>query len=109
MAGYLIDTNLLISILAKDNPWHSKAKKSVAALEQQQNQLGFVPQNIYELWNVCTRPTDKNGLGLTDNATALAVEDLENSFTLHLDTPKIYAVWKTLVSFGSSLRTAATE
>ena len=24
-----------------------------------------LPQNIAEFWNVCTRPSDKNGLGLT--------------------------------------------
>lgn len=98
MAGYLVDTNLFVSILAKDNPWHNTAKKSVSTLVQQKNHLGFVPQNIYEFWNVCTRPMEKNGLGLTDQATALAVEDLENSFTLHPDTPKIYSVWKTLVA-----------
>ena len=98
MAEYLIDTNLLVSILVKNNPWHSTATESVAILEQQQNHLNIVPQNIIELWNVCTRPANKNGLGLTDNATALAVEDLENRFTLHLDTPEIYSVWKTLVA-----------
>ena len=98
MTRYLIDTNLFVSSLAKDSSQHKIAENSIFTLLDRNHHLGFVPQNICELWNVCTRPLEKNGLGLTNNATALAVEIIENNFTLYPDTPEIYAVWKVLVA-----------
>jgi len=32
-------------------------------LHRQNCQLCLTPQNVREFWNVCTRPTEHNGLG----------------------------------------------
>jgi len=57
----------------------------------------FYPQNIAEFWNVATRPTDRNGLGLSPEEASREVASVEESLTLLPDVPAIYAAWKRLV------------
>ena len=54
-------------------------------------------QNIAEFWNVCTRPADKNGLGLSVEETARRLNGLETILTLLHDTPDVYPEWRRLV------------
>ena len=97
MARYLIDTNVLLRGLEVDHPMCLIAKESLKQLSIQQEPLFIVPQIIYELWNVCTRPIEKNGLGFTAQETSATVKDIEQNFSLRLNTPEIYQQWKELV------------
>ncbi len=97
MARYLIDTNLLLRTLDIDNPMQPIAENALLRLSEQGEHLGIVPQNIYEIWNFCTRPIERNGLGLTDEKTAGVVSELEKDFSLYPDVPEIYQQWKNLV------------
>lgn len=97
MTRYLIDTNILLRGLEEDHPMHLIAEDALEKLSLQRMHLCIVPQNIYELWNVCTRPIEKNGLGFTVQETQSTVKDIEQNFSLRLNTPEIYHQWKKLV------------
>jgi hypothetical protein len=60
--------------------------------------LHVAPQNIVEFWNVCTRPLDKNGLGMTPTEVAAEVTRFEAFLPLKLDVPDIHQQWRTLVA-----------
>ncbi len=47
--------------------------------------------------NVCTRPLDKNGLGLTSEEADTEVTRLENLLPVRLDVPEIHQQWRTLM------------
>jgi predicted nucleic acid-binding protein len=55
-------------------------------------------QNLIEFWNVATRPLKRNGLGMTVAQTDDELGKLENLFTVLLDSPELYFVWRTLVT-----------
>lgn len=95
--AYLLDTNILLRLLDNNSPHDATVFAAVDMLKEQGERLYFAPQNAAELWNVVTRPIDKNGLGLsTDRAGALLTE-IEQLFELLLDTPSIYPAWRSLV------------
>jgi predicted nucleic acid-binding protein len=54
-------------------------------------------QNIAEFWNVCTRPADKNGLGLQVEETERRLARLDPILTLLYDTPAVYPEWRKLL------------
>ena len=93
----LIDTNLLVRGLEVDHPMRAIAQEALYQLSIQQEHLGIIPQTIYELWNVCTRPIERNGLGLTLKETIETVREVEQNFVLHPDIPELYPQWKKLV------------
>lgn len=97
MTKYLIDTNLLLRSLETTHAMHSVAENAILELLKHDEHLGIVPQNIFELWNVCTRPLESNGLGYTTEKTVKAVKSLEKDFFLHLDSSEIYSLWKELI------------
>ena len=59
--------------------------------------VAIVPQNLTEFWNVCTRPSDRNGLGLTPSETDKHISKLESLLTVLPEVPDIYAEWRRLV------------
>ncbi|HEV2665598.1 MAG TPA: PIN domain-containing protein [Blastocatellia bacterium] len=94
---YLADTNIFLRLAEPKHPMHVETKRAINALAAKGDNIGAVPQNIIEFWNVATRPADKNGLGYTLHQTRVEVERIESFFPLVLDTPAIYAEWKRLV------------
>lgn len=57
----------------------------------------MLPQNIAEFWNVCTRPVDKNGLGLTPQQAEKQLNGLDSFLTILHDTPIVYTQWRKLI------------
>jgi predicted nucleic acid-binding protein len=57
----------------------------------------FTPQNLAEFWNVCTRPSDRNGFGLSIAETNRRAQLIESTFTLLADNPQIHREWRRLV------------
>jgi predicted nucleic acid-binding protein len=93
----LVDTNILLRSI---EPLHSHHRLAVAAVSRflaDGTPVYFSLQNIAELWNVATRPVDKNGLGFSIPSTLAEVEKIESLLTLLPDTPAIYAEWKRIV------------
>lgn len=54
-------------------------------------------RNISEFWNVCTCPSDKNGLGFTIAETDAELKQIEQVFDLLPDTSDVYRNWRELV------------
>lgn len=92
-----VDTNVLIFSVQSGHPWR---EISIAAIEQvlaADDRVCVLPQNIAEFWNVCTRPADKNGLGLSPEETEERLKGLDSILTLLHDSPEVYARWRQLL------------
>jgi predicted nucleic acid-binding protein len=97
-AGYLFDTNILLRLTRRGDPPHTLIQQAVRQLLGHDANLCYCPQNIVELWNVLTRPADRNGFGLTIGETEEEVRLIERHFTLLPDSEQIYPVWRRLVN-----------
>lgn len=72
-------------------------------LRQRGDRLSITSQNCIELWNVATRPFNRNGLGLSVNEVRRQLRFVERTFPLLLDTPDVYTIWRQLVvAYGVS-------
>jgi predicted nucleic acid-binding protein len=95
---YLADTNILLRWVTPSDPQHSLAVASVKELQRLGETVHITPQNLIEFWNVATRPSAVNGLGMSPAEAERQVESLELLFPLVPDTPDIYREWRKLVS-----------
>ncbi|MGL4882193.1 MAG: type II toxin-antitoxin system VapC family toxin, partial [Waterburya sp.] len=68
--NYLVDTNILLRLSDRNHPQHPIIRSVIRVLRSQGHSLYITPQNCAEFWNVATRPSDKNGLGLDTEKTA---------------------------------------
>ncbi len=92
----LVDSNMLLFSIQRDHPWHLESVKAIETL------LGtelvcVLLQNIAEFWNVCTRPADKNGLGLSPQETEERLKRLDPILTVLHDKPEVFEQWRKLV------------
>jgi predicted nucleic acid-binding protein len=95
--NYLLDTNILTRLAEPGHAMHQTALDAVKLLARQGHKLHIVPQNLYEFWVVCTRPTDVNGLGKTAAEAAVELANLKVLFLWLDETPAICGVWEQLV------------
>jgi predicted nucleic acid-binding protein len=93
----LVDSNVLIFSVQQGHPWHEESIRALEFFLAAEEPVCIFLQNIAEFWNVCTRPADKNGLGLPVEETARRLSGLETILTLLHDTPDVYPVWRQLV------------
>ncbi|MFN8472887.1 MAG: PIN domain-containing protein [Anaerolineae bacterium] len=103
MTTYLVDTNVLLSLVDPQRPQHSTAQAAVEALRRQGDELVVCFQNCAEFWNVATRPTSKNGLGFSTNTAVEELSRIERAFVFAADPPNVYSIWRQLlVTYGVS-------
>lgn len=95
--GYLIDTNIQLRLSQQDDSQHQLIKTVLKGLNGQGVGLYFSLQNIAEFWNVCTRPAERNGYGLSVTETNRCVEEIERTMTLLPDNEEVYSIWRQLV------------
>ncbi len=96
--SYLVDTNILTRLAESGHLMHQQAVDAVKRLVRQGHKLHIVPQNLYEFWVVCTRPTDVNGLGKTASEAAAELVNLKALFLWLDETPAVYGIWEQIVS-----------
>jgi predicted nucleic acid-binding protein len=96
--NYPVDTNILSRLAEPGHPMHQPALDAVKRLVSEGHTLHIVPQNLYEFWVVCTRPTAVNGLGKTAAEAAVELASLKALFVLLDETPAIFGVWEGLVT-----------
>jgi predicted nucleic acid-binding protein len=94
----LVDTNILLRAIQHENPLCTVARKALKTLHLQKCQLCLTPQNVREFWNVCTRPTDHNGLGISVSGTERHARFVERYFTVLPDSALTYTTWRQLVA-----------
>lgn len=94
---HLLDTNILLRLAEASHPQHSVAVSTTESLARGGDILYVLPQNIIEFWGVATRPSDKNGLGMTASQVEGEVLRIKNLFRLLPDSLAIYSEWEKLV------------
>ncbi len=94
---YLADTNVLIRRIDRRHAAQVEATAALRALLRSGDRVCVTPQNIIEFWSVCTRPVDRNGLGLTPAQADRETSRLESLLILLPDIPAIYPEWRRLV------------
>jgi predicted nucleic acid-binding protein len=94
---YMADTNILLRSIDQTHVMHSDAEAALTSLLNSRDTICVTSQNIIEFWNVCTRPLDRNGLGLTPHEADREASRLEGLLTLLPDVPAIYPEWRRLV------------
>lgn len=95
---YLVDTNVLLRLLQRNDPNYSTIRQAVRILMARGDELCCAPQNIVELWNVSTRPMiARGGFGLTLAETERRVRLIERIFTILEETSAVYLEWRRLV------------
>lgn len=95
--GYLVDTNVLLRISRQDDIREQTLKAALMALESKRSPLYYSIQNVAEFWNVCTRPVDRNGYGLSIAETNRGVLAIEHRMTYLPDNEQVYAIWRRLI------------
>ena len=94
---YLVDNNILLRTVQTEHPMHKTAKQAVQRLLAAGEILYYLPQNIREFWNVCTRPADRNGLGFAHAQVEAEVQRIERTFSLLAEDAAVYHEWRRLV------------
>ncbi len=93
----LLDTNIVLRMIAQGDALHGKTTKAISLLEATDHQLFIVPQVLYEFWVVATRPRSANGGGCSAAEAKIAVRQILDVFPLLHDTPEVFTNWLQLV------------
>ena len=93
----LVDTSTLVRTLQVRHPQYETVARACETLIARGRELHIVPQNLFELWVVATRPASQNGLGLSTTEAAAELMRLKSMFPLLPEPPAIYPVWESLV------------
>src|SRR5438552_4063863 len=92
----LADTNILLRRIHRGDPQHRITQRCLNRLIKEGNRICVTSQNLIELWSVCTRPTDNNGLGLAAGQIERILARLERSIVRLPDVDTVYE-WRRLV------------
>ena len=93
----LVDTNILLRMTRRSDPQHQLVDAALAQLAVQGTILHYTHQNIAELWNAMTRPTDRNGFGLTVADAEREVDAIEAGMIFLPDNDAVYREWRRIV------------
>ncbi|NJN12466.1 MAG: type II toxin-antitoxin system VapC family toxin [Richelia sp. RM2_1_2] len=95
--AYLIDTNIILRLAQLEHPMRDHALTALTLLTTKNEEYYLTSQNLIEYWRTCTRPVERNGLGMTVSDSDAALADIEGIFTVLPDIPAIYVQWRRLV------------
>jgi predicted nucleic acid-binding protein len=98
LSRYLIDTNILLRLSNPLRESHLVCKDALRHLRSTGCSLHYTLQNAAEYWNVATRPTDRNGHGLSPTDVAEELNGIERVMSLLADDAEVYNHWRSLVT-----------
>lgn len=93
----LVDTNVLIRSVQRSHPACRVARRALIALYRDGHELFLTTQNVAEFWNVCTRPIEVNGLGLSIEEADRYTRQIERLFDILADSIAAFEFWRKLV------------
>lgn len=105
----LLDTNIIVRAAQPSSPDWASIEQALSKLIGLGGKLCLVPQNLYELWVVVTRPTNVNGFGLDATAAALMIEDALTKFQLMRDERGVFDNWLNLIQLHQILGKVAHD
>ena len=82
----------------QDDSRHHLIATALKELKRHRTELCYALQNIAEFWNVCTRPLERNGYGLSIAEANQRVEFIERTMTYLPDNEEVYLIWRRLVT-----------
>ena len=94
---HLADTNILLRRIDRGHATQAEAAAALRTLLRSDDLVYVTSQNMMEFWNVCTRPVDRNGLGLSPGEADREASRLEGLLTFLPETPAIYLEWRRIV------------
>lgn len=94
----LVDTNVLIRTLRPADPSCAAAIGALSSLRNAGHLPAVVPQVLYELWAVATRPEANNGLGFSCAQTERDMDAILAAFELLDDDALTLGIWRHLVT-----------
>lgn len=100
MTRVLLDTNVVLRLLERDDPQHGVVRAAVDRCVASGREPCLVPQVVVEFWVVATRPREVNGLGWDPPTARAAVEGIVALFPMLPDAPEAFAEWLRLVTDG---------
>ena len=95
--AYLLDTNILLRLSLPGGPYDDVVVSAVGRLVAEGATLFYTFQNAAEFWNVCTRPSERNGLGLPPREADRRLRLIEQQFLFLPETEATYAQWRRIV------------
>lgn len=100
---YVPDTNNLLRFALRADPQHAVVLSAIRKLKSGGDKFYILPQTCVEFWNVCTRPTSRNGFGLSVQQANHSLRLVEKIFPLLPDDARVQQEWRKLVlNFGVS-------
>ena len=100
---YIPDTNNLLRFAIRADVQHAVVLSAIKKLKANGYKIYILPQTCVEFWNVCTRPTSRNGFGLSVQQANHSLRLVEKIFPLLPDDSNVHQQWRKLVvRFGVS-------
>ena len=100
---YIPDTNNLLRFAIRADVQHAVVLSAIKKLKANGDKIYILPQTCVEFWNVCTRPTSRNGFGLSVQQANQSLRLIEKIFPLLPDNEDVHREWRKLVlNFGVS-------
>jgi len=86
-----------LRLVQSESPEHPEVRRCTDLLWAQGAVLHYTSQNLAEFWNVCTRPAEKNGLGLSVLETDRHARQIELFFHLLIDGEATHQTWRKII------------
>ena len=94
----LVDTNILLRLAQPGDPHRQPACDAIDLLRARDGEsFAIAPQSLYEMYVVCSRPIDVNGLGMTYQQARAEIARARSLFQLLPETAPVYATWERLI------------
>jgi predicted nucleic acid-binding protein len=98
MSLVLVDTNILLRGVQPTHPMHADAINAQVELRRRGELPCLVAQNLIEFRVVATRPSEVNGLGMSQPQADAEIARLKTLYRVFADEPTIFPEWERLVS-----------
>lgn len=94
---YLVDSNVLLRWVRPNDETYSLVVSAIDAIIAGGGSLFYTSQNVGEFWNVCTRPKDRNGFGLSPLQTDALAKTFERELQLLPDSSAVHEEWRKIL------------
>jgi len=98
MASYLLDTNVVLRLIDREDPQHKVCRVAVDTLIEREDEICLAPQVLVEFWVAATRPRENNGFGWLPKDTDYHIGRLCDFFRVRPERSDIFARWRKLVT-----------
>lgn len=104
MPSYLLDTNVVLRLIDRQDPKHIVCRAAIDILIRQQAEICLAPQILVEFWVVAARPAENNGLGWSPEETDMQIGHLCGFFPLRPEYPGIFDHWRRRIARQAAVR-----